>query len=83
MHEHSGQPGLQTHDPPIPPAPPVQQGIRWWDRQGLRGGLLGGIGFALVELLVMDVQEGQTAVARLLRRIAAMWIGPEALDPGF
>lgn len=83
MHEHPGQPGLQTHDPPIPPASPVQQGIRWWDRQGLRGGLLGGIGFAVVELLVMDVQEGQTAVARLLRRIAAMWIGPEALDPDF
>jgi hypothetical protein len=45
--------------------------------------LLGGIGFALVELLLMEAQEGQTAVARFLRRIAAMWIGPQALDPGF
>ena len=67
----------------IPAGPVVRRGVRWWDRQGLRGGLLGGIGFALVELLVMGAQEGRTAVARLLRRIAAMWIGPEALDPAF
>jgi hypothetical protein len=63
--------------------PVARRGTRWWDRQGLHGGLLGGIGFALVGLLVMGAQEGQTAVARFLRRIAAMWIGPQALDPAF
>ncbi len=67
----------------IPPESVARRGIRWWDQQGLRGGLLGGIGFALVELLLMGTQEGRVAVARLLRRIAAMWIGPEALDPSF
>jgi hypothetical protein len=45
--------------------------------------LLAGIGFALVELVVMGVQEGQLAVARFLRRIAAMWIGPQALASDF
>jgi hypothetical protein len=63
--------------------PPEPTGVRWWDRQGLRGGLLAGLGFAVVELLVMDVRVGPDGVARLLRRIAAMWIGPEALDPGY
>jgi hypothetical protein len=67
----------------MPSDPPLRRGVRWWDRQGLRGGLLAGIGFALVELLLMDVQEGHLAVARLLRRIAAMWIGPAALDPEY
>jgi hypothetical protein len=63
--------------------PTPRRGIRWWDRQGLRGGLVAGIGFVLIEIVVMGAREGQVAVARLLRRIAAMWIGPEALDPSF
>jgi hypothetical protein len=57
--------------------------MRWWDRQGLRGGLLAGIGFALVELLLMGIQHGPAADARLLRRIAATWIGPAALDADY
>lgn len=31
----------------------------------------------------MGMQEGQVEVARLLRRIAAMWIGPAALAPDY
>jgi hypothetical protein len=63
---------------------PVAPGsIRWWDRQGLRGGVLAGIGFAVVELVMMDLQGGHLVVARFLRRIAAMWIGPQALAPDF
>ena len=63
-------------DPSDPRAP---RGIRWWDRQGLRGGFVAGTGFALIELLAMGIREGQIEVDRLLRRIAAMWIGPAAL----
>jgi hypothetical protein len=59
------------------------RGIRWWDRQGLRGGVLAGIGFAMVELVMMDLQGGHLVVARFLRRIAAAWIGPQALEPDF
>jgi hypothetical protein len=66
---------------PVDPGAP--RGIRWWDRQGLRGGLLAGIGFALVELVAMGMQEGQVEVARFLRRVAAMWIGPAALAPDY
>ena len=62
---------------------PLRRGMRWWDKQGLRGGLFAGVGFAIVELVLMDVQEGEIAVARLLRRVAAMWIGPEALAPDY
>jgi hypothetical protein len=83
MDEHGGSARRRIHDRLHAPHPAARRGIRWWDRQGLRGGLLGGIGFALVELVIMSAQEGQTAVARLLRRIAAMWIGPAALDPDF
>jgi hypothetical protein len=68
---------MAVHDPPRP------QGPRWWDKQGLWGGLFAGVGFALVELVVMGAQEGTVAVARLLRRVAATWIGPEALDPAY
>ena len=63
--------------------PAAPSGIRWWDRQGLRGGVLAGIGFAVVELVMMDLQGGHLVVARFLRRIAAMWIGPQALAPDF
>jgi hypothetical protein len=63
--------------------PGAPRGMRWWDRQGLRGGLLAGIGFALVELVAMGIQEGQVEVARFLRRVAAMWIGPAALAPDY
>ena len=59
------------------------RGIRWWDRQGLRGGVLAGIGFAVVELVMMDLRGGHLVVARFLRRIAATWIGPQALAPDF
>ena len=63
--------------------PAARSGVRWWDRQGLRGGVLGGIGFAVVELVMLDLQGGHLVVARFLRRIAAMWIGPQALAPDF
>ena len=68
---------MAVHDPAAP------SGVRWWDRQGLRGGVLAGIGFAFVELVMMDLQGGHLVVARFLRRIAAMWIGPQALAPDF
>ena len=75
---------LARRRPPLAPSdPPAPRGIRWWDRQGLRGGLLAAIGFALVELLAMGIQEGQVEVARFLRRIAAMWVGPAALSADF
>ncbi len=63
--------------------PAARSGVRWWDRQGLRGGVLAGIGFAVVELVMLDLQGGHLVVARFLRRIAAMWIGPQALAPDF
>ena len=63
--------------------PAAPRRIRWWDRQGLRGGVLAGIGFAVVELVIMDLQGGHLVVARFLRRIAAMWIGPQVLAPDF
>jgi hypothetical protein len=63
--------------------PAAPSGVRWWDRQGLRGGVLAGIGFAFVELVMMDLQGSHLVVARFLRRIAAMWIGPQALAPDF
>jgi hypothetical protein len=63
--------------------PAAPSGVRWWDRQGLRGGVLAGVGLALVELVMMDLQGGHLVVARFLRRIAAMWIGPQALAPDF
>jgi hypothetical protein len=59
------------------------RGIQWWDRQGLRGGVLAGIGFAVVELVIMDLRGGHLVVARFLRRIAAPWIGAQALAPDF
>jgi hypothetical protein len=45
--------------------------------------VLAGIGFAFVELVMMDLQGGHLVVARFLRRVAAMWIGPQALAPDF
>jgi hypothetical protein len=63
--------------------PAAPGGVRWWDRQGLRGGLLAGIVFALIELLLMGALDGQVEVARFLRRVAAMWIGPAALAPDY
>jgi hypothetical protein len=44
---------------------------------------MAGIGFAVVELVIMDLQGGHLVVARFLRRIAAMRIGPQALAPDF
>lgn len=67
----------------VTPEPVMGTRVRWWDRQGLRGGLLAGIGFALIELLLMGALDGQVEVARFLRRIAAMWIGPAALAPDY
>jgi hypothetical protein len=63
--------------------PATPEGIRWWDRQGLRGGVLAGIGFAMVELVLMDLQGGHLVVARFLRRIAATWLGPQVMEPAF
>ena len=63
--------------------PAAPGSIRWWDRQGLRGGLFAGIVFALIELLLMGALDGQVEVARFLRRVAAMWIGPAALAPDY
>jgi hypothetical protein len=35
-----------------PRVPTPRRGIRWWDRQGRRGGLVAGVGLALIEILV-------------------------------
>lgn len=62
---------------------PARRRVRWWDRQGLRGGLVAGIGAAAVEISLLRMHDGAGAVARLLRRITAMWAGSEVLDPAY
>lgn len=51
---------------------PTRRGVRWWDKQGLRGGFLAGIGAAVVEVAVLRVHDGGGAGERLIRRIVAL-----------
>ena len=54
-----------------------------WVRQGLIGGLIAGLIFAMFEMVVAALINGASAFFMPLRMIGAMVLGAEALDPGY
>jgi hypothetical protein len=53
----------------------------WWDRQGVRGGLVGGGAFVLVGAVLARSDYGTSAGLWSLRLAASLLHGPAALDP--
>ena len=56
---------------------------RWWTRQAVVGGILAGLTFAAFEIVMTGMVMGPHAFIMPLRMIAAMILGPPALEPSY
>ncbi len=54
-----------------------------WAKQGMVGGIVAGIIFAMFEMVMAALMDGANAFFMPLRMIGAMVLGSEALDPGY
>ncbi len=54
-----------------------------WAKQGMVGGIVAGITFAMFEMVMAALMDGSAAFFMPLRMIGAMVLGREALDPGY
>ncbi len=56
---------------------------RRWAKQGMVGGVVAGLVFAMFEMVMAALMNGADAFFMPLRMIGAMALGSEALDPGY
>ncbi len=54
-----------------------------WAKQGMVGGIVAGLVFAMFEMAMAALMNGTEAFFMPLRMIGAMVLGSEALDPGY
>ena len=54
-----------------------------WAKQGMVGGIVAGLVFAMFEMVMAALMNGANAFFMPLRMIGAMVLGSEALDPGY
>ncbi|MBI3970351.1 MAG: hypothetical protein HY332_03585 [Chloroflexi bacterium] len=57
--------------------------VGWWIKQGIIGGIIAGIVFAMFEMIVAALMMGAAAFWMPLRMIGAMVLGATALEPTY
>jgi hypothetical protein len=57
--------------------------LEWWATHGVIGGVLAGIAFAVLEMVIVAWMHGPAAFSTPLRMIGATVLGAGALDPSY